>query len=373
MLQLAYGRPSSAEDLAYIQHDSTSGDPAGKGGPGVQLVIMAGGEGSRLRPLTVDKPKPMAPVANQPLLEHILRLARRHGFQRATATVHYRSEAIQRHFGSGERWSVQLELMRETVPLGTAGGVRAAWRRGEPVIVLSGDALTDLNLSELMAFHRARRALVTMALHEVLDPTGLGVVQVAPDGRVLHFVEKPPREAAVGGLVNTGIYVLEPEVLELIPTGTAYDFGRNLFPLLVAEEVPVYGWHGRGYWCDVGTLERYLEANLAALRREVSLELSGQEVRPGVWIGAEAQVDPAAQLEPPLLIGDGAWIGPGACLHQCVVGAGAVVGADSCVERSVVLPHMLVEGGLQVQGSIVSEQGVLRPGTVQQPSAAAPA
>ena len=330
-----------------------------RGEPGVQVVVMAGGEGSRLRPLTVDRPKPMAPVANRPLLEHILRLVRRHGIDRLTATVHYRAEAIESYFGSGDRWSVALELARETVPLGTAGSVRAVWRHGERVLVLSGDALTDLDLRALLAFHESRGALATMALHEVLDPTGLGVVQVGADGRVLHFVEKPPRGAAVGRLVNTGIYVLEPEVMALIPTGSPYDFGRNLFPRLMAEGLPVYGWHGRGYWCDVGTLERYLGGNLAALRHEVALELGGSELWPGIRLGNGARVHPSARLEAPVLLGEGAWVGPNAYVHHCVVGTGARIEAQAWVERSVVLPGVHVEADWQVNRSIVSEHGVL--------------
>ncbi len=322
---------------------------------------MAGGEGNRLRPLTVDKPKPMAPIANQPLLEHILRLIRRHGFSSATATVHYRAEAIQRYFGTGERWSLALDLARETVPLGTAGGVRAAWQPREQVLVLSGDSLTDVDLTAMLAFHRERGALATLALHEVLDPTGMGVVQVGGDGRVRQFVEKPPRGTAAGRLVNTGIYILEPEVRDLIPAGQAYDFGRNLFPLLVAQGLPVYGWHAPGYWCDAGTLDRYLDANLAALRREVRLELGGWEVRPGVWLGAGAYVHPQAQLEAPVLVGDGACIGAGAWLHHCVVGAGAVVEGGGSLERSVVLPQQRVEAQWSVLRSIVSEHGVLKP------------
>lgn len=319
---------------------------------------MAGGAGTRLRPLTEDRPKPMVPIANQPILEHILRLLRRHGFGSVTLTLHYRPEVIQRYFGSGERWRMDLRYQCEQQPMGTAGGVAQAAQQGERLLVLSGDAMTDFDLTQMLAFHKHSRALVTMALTEVSDTTGLGVVCTEPGGRVTRFVEKPSSTQAPSRTVNTGIYVLEPEVLDLIPRHEPHDFGRQLLPFLVESRARVYGWSGGGFWRDVGTLDSYLDTNLAALRREVRMELGGREVLPMVWCGGDVELHPTADVAGPALIGDRAVIGSHTVVHGCVIGADAHIGAAAQLHQCVVLPGQLVEPGAVLERCIVSSRGI---------------
>ncbi len=345
----------------------------------MQAIVMAGGEGTRLRPLTIDQPKPLVPILNEPVMGHILRLLHRHGLREVTATLRYFSEQIRARFGDGQAWGIRLRYSVENVPLGTAGSVRLAARRDEPILVISGDALTDMDLTALIRFHRERGAMATLALKQVSDPSRFGVVDCAPDGRILRFVEKPPRGQAFSNTVNTGIYVLEPEVLDLIPPGQFFDFARDLFPVMLAQGLPMYGWVSTHYWCDVGTLRQYLAANLMAAWGRVRLEslpstpvASGDGVlagSPGLRRRIQAQgpveVAGSAQLYGPVVLGEAAYVGAGATVRWSVLGPGAWVGPGAVVEGSVLLPGARVEPGARLAGAIAGRFGIvgLRPGS----------
>jgi mannose-1-phosphate guanylyltransferase / phosphomannomutase len=230
----------------------------------MKAVIMAGGEGTRLRPLTSLRPKPMVPIVNQPVMEHIVGLVKHHGISEIIATLAFMPAVIQDYFGAGEEWGVEIAYAIEETPLGTAGSVKNAETligADEPFLVISGDAITDIDLTEVIAFHKKRGAAVTIALKREPDPLDFGVVITAEDGRIERFLEKPTWGQVFSDTINTGIYVMEPWVLDYIPPGEMYDFSGELFPKLMEDGHALYGLPVEGYWCDVGSRETYLEVH----------------------------------------------------------------------------------------------------------------
>ena len=242
----------------------------------MKAVVMAGGEGTRLRPLTSNQPKPMVPIVGKPCMEHILELLRRHELNDVIVTLAFMPQAIRSYFGDGEALGMNVSYSVEESPLGTAGSVRQAVAGGdEPVLVISGDALCDIDLTSLLAFHRERKAAVTIALKSVENPLEFGIVVTDSDGRIERFLEKPSWGQVFSDTINTGIYVIEPEVLRHVPAGEPYDFSKQLFPLLLEMGRPLYGYVADGYWQDVGDLGQYAQANFDALDGLVQLEIPG--------------------------------------------------------------------------------------------------
>ena len=338
----------------------------------MQAVIMAGGEGSRLRPLTSNMPKPMLPVANRPLMEHILLLLRRHGFTDVVATVQFLSSVIRNYFGDGSDLGVSLAYSNEEVPLGTAGSVlNAQDLLAGPFLVISGDALTDIDLAEVVRWHRAKGAAATMVLKRMKDPLEFGIVMTAEDGRIERFLEKPTWGQVFTDTINTGMYVLEPEVLDLIPPDQPYDFSSELFPLMVDKGLPLFGFVTDAYWADVGNSEAFLAAQQDALNGRVALDIPGFELRPSVWVGEDVSVDASARLRPPVVIGDntrvkaGASVGPGT-----VVGLNATVSEDArlvggvVMDRAHIAPGALLRGGVVGRGASIARGATVEEGAI---------
>jgi len=336
----------------------------------IQAVIMAGGEGARLRPLTCDLPKPMAPVANRPIMEHIVALLVRLGVEEAFATLHYLADEVESYFGDGGEFGLSLQYSVEDVPLGTAGSVRRLTQAGGPLragklngtfLVISGDALTDFDLRPAVEFHRARGAMATLVLTRVPNPLEYGVVIVDEDGTVRHFLEKPSAGEVFSDTVNTGIYVLEPEVLETVPSDRPFDFSRDLFPSLLAEGKLLCGYVAQGYWTDIGSLEQYRSANYDCLKGEVAVEMGGERFGERLWIGEDTRVHPTAQLREPLLIGHGCTIGEGATVGpMSIIGDNCVVEAGAVVEHSVVWSGTYLGHGSRVQAATVCRNVVAK-------------
>jgi NDP-sugar pyrophosphorylase family protein len=232
----------------------------------MKALLLAAGEGTRLRPLTLKRPKPMLPIGGRPVLDHLVRLLRWHGVGEIAINLHYRPEAIVDYFGDGRDFDVSIHYSREEKLLGSAGAARQLYSFfDEAFFVLYGDVLTSIDLTAMAARHRATGALATLALYEVEDPSRCGMVATQGDGRVTQFVEKPAPGRAHGMLANAGIYVIEPAALRYIPDGQAYDFGQDLFPDLIARGLPVYARPAAAYVLDIGSLERYLQAEADAL------------------------------------------------------------------------------------------------------------
>ncbi|WP_017611966.1 sugar phosphate nucleotidyltransferase [Nocardiopsis salina] len=326
--------------------------------PPMKAVVMAGGEGTRLRPMTANQPKPLLPVVNKPIMEHVLRLLHRHGFSETVVTVQFLATLIRNYFGDGEELGMKLNYVAEEVPLGTAGSVKNAEEhlRGEPFMVISGDALTDIDLTDMVRFHRESGAKVTIALKRVPNPLEFGIIIVDEQGRIQRFLEKPTWGQVFSDTVNTGIYIMEPEVLERVAEGEVVDWSGDVFPELLAEGEPLYGYVADGYWEDVGTHESYLSAQADVLSGKVDVDIDGFEVAPGVWVGEGSEVHPSAVLKGPLFIGDYAKIEAGAELREySVVGSNAVVRAEAFAHRTVLHDNVFIGRGANLRGTVVGK------------------
>jgi mannose-1-phosphate guanylyltransferase / phosphomannomutase len=319
---------------------------------------MAGGEGTRLRPMTANQPKPLLPVANRPIMEHVLRLLKRHGFDETIVTVQFLAALVRNYFGDGEEFGMSLQYANEEMPLGTAGSVRNAEDalRDAPFLVISGDALTDMDLSAMVRQHQDNGALVTVGLARVPDPLEFGIVITQEDGRIQRFLEKPTWGQVFSDTVNTGVYVMEPEVLAEVPPGEVVDWSGDVFPKLLKRGAPLFGYISDGYWEDVGTHESYMKAQADVLAGRVQTDIAGFEVSPGVWVAEGAEVDPDAVLTGPLCIGDYAKIEPGAHLREyTVVGANVVVKEGAFLHRAVVHNNVYVGQGVTLRGCVVGK------------------
>jgi mannose-1-phosphate guanylyltransferase/phosphomannomutase len=324
---------------------------------------MAGGEGTRLRPLTTNVPKPLLPVAGEPIMGHILRLLHRHGVREAVVTVQYLAGSIREYFGDGAEYGVTLSYATESVPLGTAGSVKNAERglHGEPFLVVSGDALTDMDLTALIAFHHRTGALVTVALARKPNVVEFGNVITGENGRIERFIEKPTWGQVFSDTVNTGIYVVAPEVLDLIDPDEVVDWSGDVFPALLAAGRAVYGYVSDAYWEDVGTIDSYLAVQRDALSELVDLRVTGFEMAPHVWLGEGAVVDPSATVLSPCFIGAHTSIE-----RDCVVGPGTVLGSNVMIRRgarvvgSLLDTSVYVDTGCEIHSALIGRSTELR-------------
>ena len=324
----------------------------------MKAVVMAGGEGSRLRPMTANQPKPLLPVANRPIMEHGLRLLRRHGFDETVVTVQFLASMVRTHFGDGEDLGMCLTYATEATPLGTAGSVRNAREalRDDAFLVMSGDALTDIDLTELVRAHRRTGALVTVCLTRVPDPLEFGIVIQAEDGRVERFLEKPTWGQVFSDTVSTGIYVMEPEVFDHVAADRSVDWSREVFPALLEMGAPVYGHVVDGYWEDVGSLDAYVKANADVLHRRVEVEMPGFEMAPGIWVGEGVDLDPDAELTGPLCLGNHVKVEGGARLEPLtVLGDNVVVKGGAVLERAVVHDNAFIGSQVGLRGCVIGK------------------
>ncbi|MDQ1712770.1 MAG: mannose-phosphate guanylyltransferase / phosphomannomutase [Frankiaceae bacterium] len=324
----------------------------------MRAVVMAGGEGTRLRPMTANQPKPLLPVVNKPIMEHVLRLLRRHGLTETVVTVQFLASLIRNYFGDGDELGMSLDYATEVEPLGTAGSVKNAEDRlrGAPFLVISGDALTDIDLTALTEYHRKQGALVTVCLKRVPNPLEFGIVITDDDGRIDRFLEKPTWGQVFSDTANTGIYVMEPEVFDHVAEGQVVDWSGDVFPKLLAEGAPLFGYIADGYWEDVGTHESYIRAQADVLNRHVDVEIDGFELSPGVWVGEGAEVDPDAILNGPLYIGDYAKVEAGAELREyTVLGSNVVVKSGAFLHRAVIHDNVFIGPQTNLRGCVVGK------------------
>jgi len=331
----------------------------------VRAVVLVGGFGTRLRPLTLTRPKQMLPIVDRPMIEHVLGHLAGHGIDDVVLSMGYRPDAFRDAYPSGTCAGVAVHYAIEPEPLDTAGAIRfAAADAGiaERFVVVNGDVLTDLDLTALVAFHEERGAEGTIALHKVEDPSAFGVVPTDANGRVDAFVEKPPRHEAPTDLINAGTYVLEPAALGRIATDRRVSIEREVFPAMVADGV-LYAMAGDTYWIDTGTPALYVQAQLDLL--------DGLRGEPVGGVHAEASVDVTADVSR-AVVGPGAVVGDGAVVHESVVMAGARIGAGARVERSVVAFGATVGEGAELDDCVIGDGEDVPPGTplhgVRQPA-----
>ncbi|MGE5673981.1 MAG: sugar phosphate nucleotidyltransferase [Mycobacterium leprae] len=301
----------------------------------MKAVILAGGEGTRLRPLTADRPKPLVPVGNRPLLAYTLDLLAEQRFQEVFLTLGYRAAQVRGEFGHEYR-GLRLQYMVEPSPMGTAGSVAALkGQLDETFLVIAGDLLTDADLGQLLGAHRAHRALATIGTVRVENPLAYGILLTGRDGRVRRFREKPRCDEIFSDQVNSGVYILEPAVLTGVPENRCYDFSLHLFPAMLQMEAPLYAAPLEGFWCDIGQPATYLQANLDLLDRRLRFRPAGEEVLPGLWVAGEPDLTDV-QIDGPAAIGEGCRLAPFTRLEAGVVlGAGTVTDSGVLVHGSV--------------------------------------
>src|SRR3982075_2740829 len=285
---------------------------------------MAGGAAPPRPPPTPTRPKPMMPVANRPMMEHIVRLLAQHGFDDIVVTVAFLANQIRDYFGDGSDFGVRMRYATEETPLGTAGSVRnASQELDDTFLVISGDVLTDIDLGAIVKSHQDAGALASIALKRVENPLEFGIVITKPDGSIERFLEKPSWGEVFSDTINTGIYVLEPGIFDFIPGDESVDFAGDVFPAVLDKKLPLMGTVVDGYWEDVGRLEAYLRAHQDGLDQRVRIDIDGFRIGEGIWLGEGADVDPSARIEGPVVIGDNCRIEAGAHLR-----GDTVLGAD---------------------------------------------
>lgn len=355
----------------------------------MKAVIMAGGEGSRLRPLTCTLPKPMAKILGKPIIEYIFDSLISGGVTQAAVTLGYLPHVIENAYESGYK-NLKLDFIREDEPLGTAGGVRnAAADFDEPFVVISGDALCDFNIEKIMTYHKASGAMITVVAKNTKDPREYGIVKVGEENRVVGFVEKPSWTQAVSNLANTGVYIVNPECLKLIPKGKKYDFAADLFPLMLERDMPIYCYHTDDYWCDVGNIEAYLKCQRDAfdgkIRPSVNAVASGvyaknklpegdYSIVPPVYIGYDVEISDGAVIGPYAVVDDSCYIGANAKVRYCAVlensslAAGAsVTGALVCSGSALKKSAEMFENSVVGSGSVIGENASIKPNVLVWP------
>ncbi len=328
-------------------------------------MIMAAGEGTRLRPLTYSRPKALVPVLTVPIMENIVLWLKKVGITELAVNLHYKGRDIEGYFGDGSHLGVSITYLREDKPHGTAGAVRLMAdflkEPNDTILVVGCDELIDLDLREMVRFHKDRNALVTISLAWVDDPREFGVAQLDDDGRIVGFIEKPKDWTEGRALVNSGVYLLEPEVLDRIPHGSVYDFGKQLFPELVAEGAPIYGFASDGYWNDIGHIGNYWDANKAALEKRAPIHNCPlEEIRPGIFVHPTAQIAEDARLQPPCAIGTNTFVEANACIRNgAIIGDNCVISNNTTIEGSILWSNVTVAPKTVLLDSIVTDDCIV--------------
>ena len=340
----------------------------------MQAVIMAGGFGTRLRPLSCNIPKPMVPMANRPMLYHIIELLKRHKISDLTMMLYYQPEVISGYFGDGSKMGVKMRYLRPEGDLGTAGSVKFSQKYlSGTFLVISGDVLTDFDITGALEFHKKKKALATMVLARSTNPLQYGVVITDAHNRIERFLEKPSWGEVFSDTINTGIYVLEPEVFDFIPPDKPFDFSKELFPLLLREGKGLYGYVAEGYWKDVGNLDEYRLAHYDILEKKIAIEMDGKKIKHGgkdVIIGNGTTLEEGVEIDGQVIIGENCSIEKGVRLSQSVIGSGVRIRARAQVVGSVLWDNVDIGREARLKETVIGEstrigdRAVVQVGTV---------
>jgi mannose-1-phosphate guanylyltransferase / phosphomannomutase len=321
----------------------------------MKAVIMAGGEGTRLRPLTCNIPKPMMPILEKPVMQYAVELLKKYGITDIAVTLQYLPDEIMRYFGDGKDFGVNMRYFVEEFPLGTAGSVKNAENfLDDTFIVISGDALTDIDLSKAIVFHKDKNSTATLILKEVAVPLEYGVVVTDKEDKITGFLEKPSWGEVFSDKANTGIYILEPEIFSYYEREQKFDFSNDLFPILLKNNRAMYGVVEEGYWCDIGNIEQYMRCHFDILKGIVNVNIKGDKYREGIWIGENCEISPKANIEAPIYLGSGckiyagAEIGPNSILGKC-----NIVSSGTKIKRSVILNNCFIGSNSQIKGAVL--------------------
>lgn len=321
----------------------------------MKAVIMAGGEGTRLRPLTCNRPKPMVPVVNKPVMWHIMALLNKYGIKDIAVTLQYLPDMVKEYFGDGSEYGVNLRYFVEQIPLGTAGSVKNAEKFLDGTfVVISGDALTDINLQKAVDFHNQKGAMATLVLKKVDIPLEYGVVVTDEEGRITRFLEKPSWGEVFSDTVNTGIYILSPEVLTYFKRNELYDFSKDLFPQLLKDGKPMFGFVTDDYWCDIGDLRAYTQVHVDILDGRVGVSVPGKEIEKGIWLEEGSEIDKSVLLKAPCVIGGNCRIKGNSSLGEyTVIGQNNVIEEMCGIKRSIIWKNCLIDRNVQLRGSVL--------------------
>jgi len=322
----------------------------------MKAIIMAGGEGTRLRPLTCELPKPMVSFFDKPLVQYTVELLKKYGFTDMIFTLMYKPQRIIEAFDNGAAFDVQIAYSIEESPLGTAGSVKHALpSAAEPVLVISGDALTDIDLGKAYAFHRENGAKATLILKKMENPLEYGIVITDEKASIVKFLEKPGWREVFSDAVNTGIYILEPDVLDLIPENKNYDFAKNLFPDMLDKGMKLCGYVAEEYWCDVGNIESYVKAHEDVLKGQCRVALKGNNLN-GIWIGQNVKISNSALLQAPAFLGDGCAVKDGAKIGMyCALSQNTEIGEYSNLKKAVVWQGAKIGKNVKISSAVVCD------------------
>lgn len=345
----------------------------------MKAIIIAGGLGTRLRPLTYNTPKSIVPVANRPFVLHQIELLKRYGISEIIVNLHYLSENIKRIFDDGKRLGVKLYYSIEKNPLGTAGAVKNAEEFFDegPLVVFNGDVLTDVDIKKVLDFHKLKEAKATITLKRVDDPTTYGLVLTDKDGKVDRFIEKPSWERVTDNTINAGIYILDPAIFKEVPKGQEYSFERQLFPELLEHGEKVFGFISDAFWLDIGSPGKYMLAHRAILRKDVKVTIPGRFVKDGLWQDEGVKIAPSAKVHGPAIIGkntkineeteileftvlgEDVRVGRGSRIREAVIWGGTKIGEDVQLSHCIVGYDCIVEDNVTIGGGVVLADGTI--------------
>lgn len=327
----------------------------------MKAVILVGGLGTRLRPLTCRTPKPMIPLVNRPFIEHVLMRLRAQGITEIVLAVQYLAEQFQASLGDGSRFDIKLHIVQEPEPRGTAGAVKNVEHLlNETCFVFNGDLMTDLDLQAMMAYHREKGSMATISLTPVDDPTQFGLVEMDGDNRVQRFLEKPRLEDVTTNMINAGSYILEPEVFRYVPPDAFFMFERGLFPVLLQTGDPMYGYPSRSYWSDIGRPQNYLEVSHDILIGRIDFQFPGEEIANRVWVEEGTTIHDSVQIIPPVVCGRNVRIARGArIIGPVVIGHDCVIGPESSIESTVLWNENTIEEGATLRSCVVGHRNTI--------------
>lgn len=348
-------------------------------------IIIAGGLGTRLRPLTYNRPKPIIPVANKPFVIHQIELLKKYGINEVVLNLHYLSDSIKLIFGDGKELGVKIDYSIEEEPLGTAGAVKNAQKfftNEDIIIVFNGDVLTDIDISEVINFHKKNGAHATIALTRVEDPTHYGLVMTDALGRVQKFLEKPSWEHVTTNTINAGIYVLNASIFNDVPANAIYSFERDLYPKLLADGKKVFGFISDAYWLDIGSPEKYLKAHKDIMNGEITVKINGEKKFNNIWIdknsnisrdsrlngpiimGQNVQVYSHAKINPLTVIGDSVRINEGASIENSVLLRNSIIGKDVKLHSCIIGENCIIEDYAEIgEGVVLADYSIIKKGS----------
>ncbi|MCD6133725.1 MAG: NTP transferase domain-containing protein [Deltaproteobacteria bacterium] len=323
----------------------------------MKAIVMAGGFGTRLKPLTVNLPKPMVPIVNVPVMEHVLKLLKKHSVEEVLVLLYFHPACITHYFGDGSSLNMKISYCLPDSDLGTAGAVRYAVEKASmegTILIISADLLCDFDLSEALEFHWKKNGKATIVLTSVKNPTSYGVVITDENGRVERFLEKPAWGEVFSDTINTGIYVIEREALSFIPKDREFDFSKHLFPMLLEENIPLYGYVAQGYWRDIGSIDDYRSGVVDVLEGKVNVDIPGERWEENrVWFGKGVEVNYTAKLEGSVALGENVKVGAKACIKNSVIGKNTIVGKHTNIENCIIWDNCAIGERSSLYGDIV--------------------